>query len=1161
MDDNDPILKGTIHRSPAQHRTGIEQPSWGSRPSQATALQALELYINNHHLGYKPPPTVNSNQASHRNPDSCVQSPDLAQDHSANSWNAIPPPSDGAITRDKPADVGQHRPGLVSEPAVSCLNNTLPMSESHSTSRFVPLGPSENPTRCEPSTTPQDRSQDPVSVTQSVAPPPTPAPATIAEPPRQFSQAATSPPLDGQLAAPNHHPPRPPSQGNNDSRQTVGLPEANTHPVESLRPKVMAENLDAFVRSWGGIDKLPNDGTTMPRVRLLKEAIETGDYFYIILHQVLCIWSIDGEAAYRLLGLAPDVAGNAFGIMQNTLRKNENMTQELVRFFANFPNSPTSGLWETDVFRKHAGDVSVFLNNLHEQWNRIHIPAMRPRSGRGYPILVDELRYQLKLRSPLLEGIFFTVTRRHIGVPDGPIADQMMALFRQDAYNDHAKVSEHDQRIFQHSLISRYKQLVHQNDQYQQQQQQQQQLRQETNPSPASRAQQPQSQNMARPQAMTRPLNMSPQVRRSSAGFSPTQTTVPSPTQVSVPGFDMYPSPPVQNPHQFQRSFQGNLGQVPSQWRLRGNNSSLNNSGIQQPMQQGPMRVPQMMGQVNQPLTPAGSPHYANVQLSYAARLPPSLGQTPPVLQAPLGGLSISMPTVTSPTQSMAPQGLGVRSPGLPQDLQLPQTHSFNSWGFQQASNVNQDPRRQTAQQEYQHRHVQAIAQRQAANLASPQAQQVPSPRLQQAQQVSRQGQSPTNATGQPQMNPNSQGAISGMAAAVTNHQVSRPPAARSRVSLPREIPGASVPTRSGRYYQSIKKLAVGPVATPAKQALHRLLFVVPEEDIGKLCPSGIVARDGLPVSEYFNGSLRYRLRLCELPVNPKDPTKVAESAWVVAQTYWPDHINIFLNGKAMTIRRKQHNGQHQPVELTPFILAGTNSISVAISPPSRPPKSNTMYYMAVEIIETLGHENIVNMVLQHGIISADATREVIRKRLKPVVEDEDDELAVVGNDLSIDLADPFSATMFQIPVRGAGCTHMECFDLATWLQTRPAKPRCTIHAAGDDCRLCNRDLGVKPEPSLVDKWKCPLCDGDARPYSLRKDDFMAEVRSVLEKEGKLQTKTIYVAADGRWRAKVEEAGDEDDEEAEDEQPPAKRAKTRATTSEVANAVEVIELD
>ncbi|KAJ0324878.1 hypothetical protein COL5a_007648 [Colletotrichum fioriniae] len=215
------------------------------------------------------------------------------------------------------------------------------------------------------------------------------------------------------------------------------------------------------------------------------------------------------------------------------------------------------------------------------------------------------------------------------------------------------------------------------------------------------------------------------------------------------------------------------------------------------------------------------------------------------------------------------------------------------------------------------------------------------------------------------------------------------------------------------------------------------------------------------------------------------------------------------------------------------------------------------MYFMAVEVVETLSHDNIVNMVMSQGTISADTTKQVIRSRLEPVSSDGDDELVVVGSDLSIDLADPFSATIFKIPARGVSCTHMECFDLINWLETRPVKPRCTAHGAGDACRICHRGTEGRPEPSLVDKWKCPLCDGDARPYSLRVDRFMEDVRKSLEAEGKLHTKTIYVRADGMWKAKEEEADDDEEENVENRQPPAKRAKTRPSIPEP----EIIELD
>ncbi|KAJ3944809.1 uncharacterized protein N0V96_004824 [Colletotrichum fioriniae] len=693
----------------------------------------------------------------------------------------------------------------------------------------------------------------------------------------------------------------------------------------------MANNLDSYISDRGGIAKLPEDGTTAPRVRLLKDAIEKADYFYIVLHQILCLWTLDTKAAHNLLGLPPDVTESALGIVQNVLRKNENMGQDTIFFFANFPASSASGLWHTEAYRNHIGEISRFLNNLHEQWNRILVPAMRPHSGRGYPILADELRYQLKLRSPILETIFFTVTRRHTGVPDGPIADQMNALFRQDSQNDQTQMSDEEQRVFQRSLISRYKTLV---------------------------------------------INFSNKPAMRSKG-------VPGPGNWILP----------RTKPRLLRSCK--LRAWP---RLEFNPFTITTT-----------------------ITPLHGPKECN--RGHLVERLCAHHKCSSCLRLKLSLL------------------LRMRAQEVWESLrQLRESH-FTKFNY-------------GVQEEY-------------------------------------------------------------------------------RESYP------------------------GPIATPAKNCVHRLAFVVPDEHFNKLCPTSNLLGDCVPVSEYFEGSLRYRLRLCELPVSPDEPANISESVWAVAQSYWPEHIAIMVNDNVVAVRRKQHNGQHLPVELTPYILPGTNSISVSISPKPAAQKPNMMYFMAVEVVETLSHDNIVNMVMSQGTISADTTKQVIRSRLEPVSSDGDDELVVVGSDLSIDLADPFSATIFKIPARGVSCTHMECFDLINWLETRPVKPRCTAHGAGDACRICHRGTEGRPEPSLVDKWKCPLCDGDARPYSLRVDRFMEDVRKSLEAEGKLHTKTIYVRADGMWKAKEEEADDDEEENVENRQPPAKRAKTRPSIPEP----EIIELD
>ncbi|KAG6359375.1 hypothetical protein INS49_012896 [Diaporthe citri] len=219
-------------------------------------------------------------------------------------------------------------------------------------------------------------------------------------------------------------------------------------------------------------------------------------------------------------------------------------------------------------------------------------------------------------------------------------------------------------------------------------------------------------------------------------------------------------------------------------------------------------------------------------------------------------------------------------------------------------------------------------------------------------------------------------------------------------------------------------------------------------------------------------------------------------------------------------------------------------------------------FHLAVEVVETLSHSAILEHVWTTGVVDSAQTLEKVRKRID-AVPDEDgiaviDRSGVTASELSIDLTDPFSASIFSIPARGSACTHMECFDLETWLNTRPIKQAtCHQHAL-----TCPKRL----EPSDPDKWKCPICFADARPRSLRIDSFLLSVRRQLEEQNKLDTKSILVAADGTWRPVIEPVDDEDAGSDGDgpisKGPVATLRKRPSKSSSVERApVEVIELD
>ncbi|KAB5525590.1 hypothetical protein GE09DRAFT_1178234 [Coniochaeta sp. 2T2.1] len=324
------------------------------------------------------------------------------------------------------------------------------------------------------------------------------------------------------------------------------------------------------------------------------------------------------------------------------------------------------------------------------------------------------------------------------------------------------------------------------------------------------------------------------------------------------------------------------------------------------------------------------------------------------------------------------------------------------------------------------------------------------------------------------------------------------------------------------RYYQAVMSLAVPPARIPPAKVLHKFYFEVPDEEFSRA--SQIITQGAtLPVATHFNGSLRWRVRTTKL--KPKKKFDDIHE-WSCADMDWPLYITLNLNGNNIQIRRKPHNGRDQPAELTPFITKGRNELLVAVAVTKDPPADQ--FALAVEIVETRSHASIMDHIWTHGVIPEENTLNKIKRRVTGTQLDDDSIAVVQPEALSIDVADPFTRAMWQIPVRGAACTHMECFDLSIWLETRPSKTVRCPHSSFTKCG-CNDQR----EPSVVDKWKCPICEGDARPYSLKIDGFLLKVRQELERAGKIKAKRIQAAPDGTWRAEVEEDSDDDDDDSD----------------------------
>ncbi|KAF2006502.1 hypothetical protein P154DRAFT_218474 [Amniculicola lignicola CBS 123094] len=342
--------------------------------------------------------------------------------------------------------------------------------------------------------------------------------------------------------------------------------------------------------------------------------------------------------------------------------------------------------------------------------------------------------------------------------------------------------------------------------------------------------------------------------------------------------------------------------------------------------------------------------------------------------------------------------------------------------------------------------------------------------------------------------------------------------------------------------YQYVKGFVKEPTRlTDAGHMVEKWLFSISPE-VFETVPDGKLKMRGALVTNVVNDEhQRFRLRCIKWPSN----TLLDQHTWAIADTSWPSFSYFTLNKQSLQQRRKLHHGKDLPINLS--VSEGDNTLEIAIMRESND-HSYLKYLLAIEIVGMKQHGTIIQDCLANRIPAA-AVLKSIKSKLSP--SSSDDEIVYVQSTLTINLFDPFSASKIcDIPVRGRNCLHYDCFDLETFLQTRPRKGG---HVVPDQLKV-----------SVVDQWKCPIsgCNGDVRPQHLVVDGFLEDVRKQLEKLGLLDTRAILVHADGTWEPKPEPhlTGVRGDGDSPSEDMPFTFQPSVTRTSTIPSHVEVIDL-
>ena len=333
------------------------------------------------------------------------------------------------------------------------------------------------------------------------------------------------------------------------------------------------------------------------------------------------------------------------------------------------------------------------------------------------------------------------------------------------------------------------------------------------------------------------------------------------------------------------------------------------------------------------------------------------------------------------------------------------------------------------------------------------------------------------------------------------------------------------------RYYRIIKHVSMPPEELDGNNRHVNWEFSVTKELIDWFAhdaPSSY----GAPATRAVRpGSWLCRIRC----ISFKDKTQMpSQSEWAVTDNVWPGSTAIVLNGIALDIRRKSHHGKDLPIDVTRYIKTGQNSLSTAIIGFEK--DSTHKYAIGVEFIQVIDEQHFKNEI--RTLSSLDA-----RRRLLDQSKNTDPDIEIVQSQKVLDLTDPFTARIFDVPVRGINCHHNQCFDRDTFLQTRTAK--------------------VPGEPCGPDEFRCPICGQDARPQSLMMDAFFLEVRTALKAKDRLDVRAITLGESGDWDIKEEEEanGESGDGTGRRNAGPARARTTSASGAKRSAAREVIEID
>ncbi|KAL9001003.1 MAG: hypothetical protein Q9169_000487 [Polycauliona sp. 2 TL-2023] len=301
-------------------------------------------------------------------------------------------------------------------------------------------------------------------------------------------------------------------------------------------------------------------------------------------------------------------------------------------------------------------------------------------------------------------------------------------------------------------------------------------------------------------------------------------------------------------------------------------------------------------------------------------------------------------------------------------------------------------------------------------------------------------------------------------------------------------------PTVNTKYFRYVEGASILDSRLKIGKRQHAEFHFRIGEDDAALLSGTREGQKGAPLIRNVRLGARFGRVRCIDATKMTDIQQDNQRLWVTANQVWPEHVTVIFNCKHLDVRKKLHYGKDLPIDVTAAINLGNNRFSVSIlSPQTEDPTEYAFGLETIQLIDAAGAKALT------GVLPYDEARQRVLRR----IQNEDPDVEVVNSHVVINMSDPYTSRIWDVPMRGRYCLHDQCFDLDTFLETRTSK---------------------RPgQPCDPDQFKCPICGGDARPQSLVKDGFFEVLRLELAQRDRLDAKAIVMQQDGTWEVQEEE--------------------------------------